>query len=225
MTLVDAWSARTQYADKAKSSACTDCAANTIVHGPDSSFRIARTACTCEEGFWIESQEAGEACEACPPNARCAGQLVQPHALPRFWVNSTNFRAVYECSSREACPGGIANCSVGYHGALCAHCVKNYFRAENRCVPCTDDGGAYFYTMIAVVLVVAVLVAIIMAVVSSKVPYQLYGTLGVTIFFFQTVALLQNIRLDWPQSMTETFRVFSFALPNLSRSGQSAGPV
>ena len=101
-------------------------------------------------------------------------------------------------------------------GLACGKCKENFYRDEDLCRQCEDADEEYFYTLVTVAVVVLILVIVALGALVKYIPYALYGTMGITIFFFQMIGLFRQIELEWPSSMQWTLDAFSFFVINLS---------
>jgi hypothetical protein len=142
--------------------------------------------------------------------------LELPRADPSYWLNASAPTVIYECHSEEVCLGGIDACGSGYEGLACGRCKAGFYRDEHRCLECEEDSEAQFYILMTVCAFVAVLGSLCVAMFVKDIPYALYGTFGIAIFFFQVVGMMRQIQLEWPVSIAWTLNVFSFFNINLS---------
>jgi hypothetical protein len=205
----------TEYQNVTGQAQCLLCPLNNIVPLPVEN-RDALQKCECKPGFWNNDSLTGVSCDACPASASCAGGIAKPSALPGFYLERKNYNLIYQCVEASACPGGIEACATGYSGFLCGKCDDAFYQRDTQCVACQENSRAVFWGLISAVVILGIMAAMVAVIAGKSIPYQLYGAIGSTITFFQTVALLRNVRLDWPAPLLWTFNIFSFFLADLS---------
>eukprot|EP00949_MAST-11_sp_MAST-11-sp1_P002443 g2443.t1 len=88
----------------------------------------------------------GEACRACPANAKCPGGK-RAWTKPGYWNVDPTSPVVMECKPPKEirCLGynsttELAECGKGYHGYACASCSKGYFMTDTgACNQCPEN--------------------------------------------------------------------------------------
>lgn len=189
-------------------------------------------------GSTIDAALAGlsdSLCSKCPQGADCtqSGEKLPTNLLgyyqawPGFFI---------ECTPREACPANMniwhnyssitdqqalspdspgagligadgfsSYCATGYKGTRCGECEMGYYRASNQCFKCPSR-QIQWAIVIPVVLIGSML--------ALGFGYWLMkrfdlGFLSIVVTFFQTLAIFQQFKLQWPDTVMEFFRVFS----------------
>ena len=188
---------------------------NTEVPGSESN-RMALIRCECKPDFYTATGTTGVSCVKCPRNANCTGGIQLPAAFPSYWLNGSLPDDVYHCSDAHACPGGVDACGEGYKGLACGQCEERFYRESGRCERCPEESKAFLAISLAVVLVLGLVVGSGLLLFARFVPFQLNGTLGIAIFFFQLVALIRNIKLNWPPALMAVMNMASVFVLDLA---------
>ena len=114
-----------------------------------------------------DSFRNGDLCESCPsPGARCeaGADLEGIEVLQGYYRFSRAAVAIYECTTPEACVGGVNVsdwlCRTGHASALCSTCVQEpepYYLDKNTglCVSCdSPEGGISLGVILLIVIAV-----------------------------------------------------------------------
>ncbi|KAI9139080.1 hypothetical protein BKA69DRAFT_697863 [Paraphysoderma sedebokerense] len=131
--------------------------------------------------------------------------------LPRprygYWRSENNLSYI-PCSPSEACPGTLENsCAIGYAGNRCAVCSKTYYKLSNRCVPCGSYQSTFFIVLALILVATSALVLFLSRMQKDGYSFLL---LGVYVNFIQTIIILRDFRLNWPQEFHTILNVLSF---------------
>lgn len=201
----------TSYSDASGQSACAPCPSNSVTRGRPTS----REACTCAADHFNKTGLPGVPCERCPPGGHCPGSTMPPQPLPGYWSTSQDPFTFLACESALACPGGSSSrCAAGYIGRLCARCADGYFRASGECKPCPPV--PYIIIAAFVVFSFAVAILLIRGMPGSRdkqrgSPAQLgyAGTLGIATKYFQVLAVIGRLGVEWPRSVRGSVSVLT----------------
>jgi hypothetical protein len=198
---------RERYTARAGEPECLACPENTFV---DAALSDALAKCVCVPGFYEPSGNPGQPCIACPVGGRCDGGLRRPVAVPGFWSNvdsGTGPVVFLQCDGEAQCPGGgDATCSEGHTGRLCSDCEPGFYKNQKVCRTC-PSGAIYF--MIGFAVFCVLICALIFRVVGAKGAHRYGGTIAVAVDFFQVLAIVGNLPLDWPPEIARAISIVS----------------
>jgi len=186
--------------------------------------------CACPEGTYQPLGRVHELCEPCPGGMRCpgghpymnasmdfTGLLTEGHmSLPEDpWV-------VYTCmGTSTTCPGERAMakndgeidvvCKLNRNGVRCADCPPNSYQQNGECKDCGDDS--------AVNAIWKGLLAVLLALYGTAMSYRKQGKettaawmmVMAFVSFVQVLQALSKIPLDWPNELTEFFKILQIA--------------
>ncbi|KAI9146222.1 hypothetical protein BKA69DRAFT_3966 [Paraphysoderma sedebokerense] len=164
--------------------------------------------------FHVSSRNnRGEICEPCLTGAVCSTDgSIAPRAKLGWWRSDDNMTFL-ECFPKMACVGTAENtCAEGYEGIRCASCGKNFYRLGEACRECKVAN--YVPTIIAVSVIFAVV--LLLTLLRHFGLYKLsFASMHILINFLQTIWILRNIRLDWPQELLELVEHINFIALNI----------
>ncbi|KNC54457.1 uncharacterized protein AMSG_10453 [Thecamonas trahens ATCC 50062] len=201
-----------EYSDSINAAGCTSCPAFTTTTSTNSSSIV---ACVCTPGFYSLTG-GGVACEACMPFAECPGGTALPRAAKgAFQVDVTSF---IRCDPEDACLGGMNSpCAPGYAGFACGVCIEGYYKVNGRCEAC-PQGHSWLLVVFVVLLVLACLAFTIVSVLMARrmtkdrrnrrTTWSL-ASIGAGITYMQILALLGELKAEWPSSVSSFLLSFS----------------
>eukprot|EP00161_Ancyromonas_sigmoides_P007693 TRINITY_DN1941_c0_g1_i1.p1 TRINITY_DN1941_c0_g1~~TRINITY_DN1941_c0_g1_i1.p1 ORF type:complete len:2874 (-),score=743.10 TRINITY_DN1941_c0_g1_i1:38-8659(-) len=193
----------TEYTAGEGASACLECPANTAVA---SGVSDSLTACACKDGFYDPTEAGGGvACLACPEGGICAGGNAAPIAQPGYWYDGTAVGAFLKCDGTTQCPGGTAlTCGEGHSGRVCSICDPGWYKLRSECRACPDH--AIFF-LIGLVVFCIVICVVLLKVVGAKNAHQYGGTIAAAVDFFQVLAIIGDIPLNWPPAVSRAISI------------------
>ena len=135
-----------------------------------------------------DTSESGM-CLNCPLGADCRYGANQVYTRHGFWRDTDVFHEAqsHKCSSDSSCcPDDYCEqheqCPENHEGVLCSSCSEGYSFWNNMCMKCTETG--YFsLAMIALALIIMALLLVVM-------PFGIFATFDVLVFFYQLVPML-----------------------------------
>lgn len=181
------------YANSSGSSTCAACPARTTISDAVSD---SIEKCLCDKGTFSRSLRAGTACEECPEGASCAGAVEAPMVLRGFWSDAAAPFSFIRCDTESQCPGGASNtCAEGHSGRLCSVCLPGYYKNRLVCTKCPSYASAL---MIGFAVFCVLLALVLLKSVGVEGAHRYGGTINVATDFFQVLAIIGRLRLNWP---------------------------
>ncbi|KAI9139311.1 hypothetical protein BKA69DRAFT_1086439 [Paraphysoderma sedebokerense] len=120
----------------------------------------------------------------------------------------------------NACPGNpFLPCSVGYEGTRCGRCSPGYYRFTDGCHKCGEQSGAIQYVIIGCILVFVASAFIFVLRISREKRGATFGLVSILVNFIQTILLLRQMRLNWPEAILTVFSWLSFINFNVELAG------
>ncbi|KAI9138135.1 hypothetical protein BKA69DRAFT_1093496 [Paraphysoderma sedebokerense] len=111
----------------------------------------------------------------------------------------------------NACPGSpFLPCSAGYEGTRCGRCSPGYYRFNDGCRKCGEQSGAVQLAIICGIIVIIACAFIVVLKISRKKRGATFGLVSILVNFIQTVLLLRQMRLNWPETLLHLFSWLSF---------------
>ncbi|KAJ6243544.1 hypothetical protein M0813_21981 [Anaeramoeba flamelloides] len=163
------------------------------------------TDCYCMVGYY---GEPGEHCTKCPTGGECStfNQRV-PVSLPGYWNSEENPINILLCPVYESCPGGETgkcNGTLGYTGTQCTECLSGFYKYSGKCVTCPSNNWIrLFFASVLFAFCTTLLLFI------ARKGKNYFGSLSIIISFFQVIAILPNMMLNWPNKLLTFFKSLS----------------
>eukprot|EP00928_Gymnodinium_smaydae_P023286 TRINITY_DN19275_c3_g1_i1.p1 TRINITY_DN19275_c3_g1~~TRINITY_DN19275_c3_g1_i1.p1 ORF type:complete len:1514 (+),score=206.78 TRINITY_DN19275_c3_g1_i1:83-4624(+) len=218
--------ARGTYQTRLGSSECESCGETQTTQGIGS---VAQEDCGCSAGFFARPQLSGEVrCEECPVGVACDGFGAVPLVAVGYYSKAMPADpavGVWLCSSHLYCIGqtqaGAPMCSSRSEGLNCALCEPGSVRsADGTCEACTEGEsavlplfivggflacGAFHYAWNHKTDAVEVVESVLMSL-----------TIGTTLAFMQSIGIMNNLNINWPQAFRDIMSFMTIFLFDLS---------
>ncbi|KAJ5066395.1 g protein-coupled receptor-related [Anaeramoeba ignava] len=190
------------YQDESGQTSCHLCPTNseTNIYGASSI-----DDCLCSIGYYGLARET---CKICSKGSVCDDVgIVNPAAEEGYWHSSSDPTTFLECSVKEACPGGgTDNCNkeLGYSGSLCSVCLQGFYKFGNQCMKCPNNQK----NRLVLVGIFVILLCLFLFIIARKVK-NYFASFSITFSFFQILAVISGLKLNWPDSIGSTWRSIS----------------
>ncbi|KAJ3428625.1 insulin-like growth factor binding proteinn-terminal [Anaeramoeba flamelloides] len=184
------------------SSQCNYCPMNSETLSTKS---ISIRECYCSIGY---IGKPGSYCAKCPDNSIC-NQFNQQYPKPKkgYWSSSEDPNHIVKCSIDNACPGneiGKCNKTLGYDGFQCEECLVGFYKFEDQCEKCPENNFIRLFAY-ALLLILVIIIFLFVAIKSKN----YFGSLSIFINFFQIIAILPHMNLNWPIKLVNFFQLCS----------------
>ncbi|KAI9140156.1 hypothetical protein BKA69DRAFT_536324 [Paraphysoderma sedebokerense] len=137
-----------------------------------------------------------------------------PYAAKGYWKVKDPRYLFLPCSPPAACPGSTSQiCAEGYSGVRCGECQRGYYRQLTNCLSCQQS------MQLAVVLIAAFLILRLICIYClinhTRLGGPTFGIVSITLNFFQTIAIIREVNLKWPDEIRTVLDKFSLAMLNI----------
>jgi hypothetical protein len=176
------------YSNSTGSSSCNSCPinSNSKVEGLQSIYE-----CSCEVGFFRDPKNPLR-CVPCPAGAICDFNTTVPIPKKGRWFSPKIGFIYYECKPLEACGGfGAENCTVGYTGALCARCEKNYYKEKAFCISCGQIEIVWLQFSLALIIIIVILSICLVFLIFASIKISHLASLSIALSFWQIISIFR----------------------------------
>ena len=159
--------------------------------------------------------ENSTACELCPANAICDGTY-NIKAEDNWWRADNTTLNFYSCGapfSGDSCMNN-SNCLTGYEGPRCSVCSRGYGRSGRFCEECQAPAAISFLVVTACIVLLGLTSVLMYTLVTTSVDDTLPILLRSFIAYFQMLARLNDMQVQWPYVLGATWRYME-AVANL----------
>ena len=163
-------------------------------------YRNASMCMVCTNNMY--SLDPSIPCKLCPAEAVCT-EGYQMKLQQGYWRSSAYTDRIYTCIIPELCLGGLnSTCTSGHYGPMCNSCQTDYFKGSQlQCVPCKGPVLSAFKSTAALLISMGIFIVAV----RNKYKRALVCT---TLFnYFNTVRILANLNIFWPDSLLYTLTV------------------
>jgi len=238
-----------KYTEKIKSLWCEECKGagmSTAYPGtknsskcgcPFSSYqKVGDKDCSdCQEGMSCESFGAAVDNWALAGGNPMATQGdVYPMVMVGYWATASQPTSLYRCTDDRYCPGGDpgscaqdASAKVIREGVACGRCVAGYINFGSECVVCDSGFKPWRFVMLMLCspfIVIGLYKGLnfrIETVISVK--RALSHTFFVLLLYLQTLALIQDFDLEFPNFVADISVAFTFLIIDTTSLKMSCG--
>ncbi|KAJ5078106.1 insulin-like growth factor binding proteinn-terminal [Anaeramoeba ignava] len=190
------------YQDEIGKESCKVCPENSETNGYGAT---SINDCVCSLGYY---GIASKLCEVCPEGSLCNDiGIVIPYAKEGYWHSKADPTNYLECAVKEACPGGgtdICNKNIGYSGNLCAVCLKGFYKFGSQCMKCPNNQK----NRLILVGLFIILLCLFLFIIARKIR-NYFASFSIMFSFFQVLAVISGLKLNWPGSLETTWRSIS----------------
>ncbi|CDW88778.1 UNKNOWN [Stylonychia lemnae] len=188
----------------------------------------------CEAGSYSLKQNSSQ-CQQCPQFADCPGgyQIV---VFSGYWRKDQNSSEIYKCLAKEACVGGtypqnyskskdyfplcifFLNYALigayGYCGNLCDRCINNnqiHYSREgvSKCAQCPDKVVNMLLLQGIFLAIMLYLLFLIRTNLKENANHETSAIMRILTNFLQILTSTNMIDLQWPESLTNFYKIFS----------------
>ncbi|KAJ3442797.1 insulin-like growth factor binding proteinn-terminal [Anaeramoeba flamelloides] len=200
------------YQPKSGSTKCVYCPMNSETLSTKAQTYM---ECFCKVGYF---GRPGEYCEICPTEGIC-DSFNQFYPIPRagYWSSSTNPTQLIKCQIPEACPGyeqDACNEELGYRGYQCTECKTGFFKNQRLCERCPNNATQ----RLALIFLIFIAVLLFLLYIAKKATAY-FGSFTISFAFLQLIAIVYQLEVNWPQTISitlKTFQIFDFNLDFLA---------
>ena len=146
-------------------------------------------------------------CKPCPDSAVCYG-TDQVYPASGYWRDINYPENFYQCVNTLACSQGkkneTSNCAATFQGNLCASCNAGYnLQGSYTCSACPQYWVSVTIVFIGICIIFALVAFLVYSNIKSvdKQKSDLALLLKIIVNYCQTVMLLAQIDLKWPDSI------------------------
>lgn len=152
----------------------------------------------------VFSKNGGPICVECPEGAICSIDGSQPvYPKPGWWRSQDNVTYL-PCFPTIACPGDpFLQCLKGYEGTRCGRCSQGYYRFTNGCYKCGEEASNFQTIMFVCIMVGVVVGSFFVFKISGSGKGPIFGLVSILVNFIQTILLLRQMRLNWPEKLLQ----------------------
>ncbi|KAI9138129.1 hypothetical protein BKA69DRAFT_819235 [Paraphysoderma sedebokerense] len=155
--------------------------------------------------------EIGAICAECPEGAVCSSDGSQLPYPKYGWWRSDDNTTFLPCFPMHACPGSpFIPCSDGYTGTRCGRCSPGYYRFNDGCRQCGEQGAAIQLVIICGITILVAAAFILILRISRQKRGATFGLVSILVNYIQTILLLRQMRLNWPEPLLHMFSWLSF---------------
>ncbi|CAE7597097.1 SVEP1 [Symbiodinium natans] len=231
-----------KYQNQRGSLTCKKCSTGTTTVGLGSMLEV---ECGCTQGHIETGRREGAAtCEACPDGVHCPvlssltglqvgesdlGEDFVPAILPGFMSSAEEPMATFKCGGPASCPGGRpGTCGGGRRGVACSECGQYQHWNGEQCIECEDWVTVGWVLAIVILFVGLALIQLVggrarweKSVTMEMLVLAFSSTLDLGGNLLQTLAIIGQMPLEWPQFLLDGFallEVFALELTDLGIS-------
>lgn len=218
--------AKGTYQTRSGSIECESCGETQTTQGIGS---VTQKDCGCSAKFFARPHRSGEVrCQECPVGVACGGFGLVPLVEQGYYSKAMPVDpavGVWLCSSPLDCIGqtqaGAPMCSSRSEGLNCALCEQGSVRSvDGTCQACTEGEsavlplfiigtflacGAFHYAWNHKTESVEVVESVLMSL-----------TIGTTLAFMQSIGIMNNLNIHWPQAFKDIMSFMAIFLFDLS---------
>ncbi|KAJ6229009.1 g protein-coupled receptor-related [Anaeramoeba flamelloides] len=196
------------YQDQLGQTKCNTCPKYTVTRSTRSN---SITECICQQQYY---GPGGGPCLECPVGGMCDDvNTVIPVTMPGYWNSEEEPTVFIKCAEPTSCPGGtIGACNIedGYSGVACGECIYKFYKVGKRCLECPSN----VFSRIIGAFFILVIITILLLVLAKK-GKNYFGSYAILLSFFQIIAIIPGMELNWPVQLLNFFTFLSFFNFNL----------
>jgi alpha-tubulin suppressor-like RCC1 family protein len=165
--------------------------------------------CVCNPGFHNPTGTPGAECVPCDEGALCPGFSATAQPKESFWASTVNPYAMVRCPNPDACVGGgVEACASGYLGRMCTVCADGFYvSGPTVCSQCPNNGP----WLVIAYAAFCVLLTIAMVRFAGRRIKAYAGTVGIAVTYFQVLAMLTELNVEWPVHVVRSARALTAA--------------